>query len=534
MAPQNEQPAHKGRRRMIRAANYYARESPMNFWSADFSGIDEDFERILKDGFNTAFLCVPWSEFQPMLNPVGYNDCAWERMEWILDKAAAHGLGIIFRVSYGIDCFPAPQYPYRIIHIFELPEVYDAWLLYIEKLYKTVSRYGAFRSAFISWEDFYPFCIWWSPQSRRSLQASQTSGYQNFLADRYSLKDVSAAYGCDFHDWKEVPLPSTKMEPFRFLLEFFDDFFVNRLLKPAQERFPGLSQEIRVDADPVFNRDGTADWFHHDQSYYRADTAEILSAYYGVATGQKNNSDFISAAEGRAAMEHTLKRLYAACGGPVFLGQFIYEHNSSGCEHYTRINPPELGCFIETSAELLEKYTAGYGVWTYRDCAGNVIFNPSFVLGLTAWQGSDGVKVESHGERAWCVIPAGGSLRLQKPPRVPPLMLDPKSVTVAFKCSSLQGQARVALSIGTRVIGEWKVAAGEQLLSSTFDATELLPDSLGLLFQSFENDVMITDCRLYSLTLKGLIYNMDGSPGIVAPHIRRLNALLDKGGSCHE
>ena len=58
---------------------------------------------IARDGFNNIILVVPWREFQPGMSPCTYNQYAWDKLDRVMDAAAARGLSVMLRVGYTWD-----------------------------------------------------------------------------------------------------------------------------------------------------------------------------------------------------------------------------------------------------------------------------------------------------------------------------------------------------------------------------------------------------------------------------------------------
>ena len=65
--------------------------------------MDQELARIAQDGFNNIILVVPWREFQPGMTPCTYNQYAWDKLDRVMDAAAAQGLSVMLRVGYTWD-----------------------------------------------------------------------------------------------------------------------------------------------------------------------------------------------------------------------------------------------------------------------------------------------------------------------------------------------------------------------------------------------------------------------------------------------
>src|SRR5699024_11096258 len=92
-------------------------------------------------------------------------------------------------------------------------------------------------------------------------------------------------------------------------------------------------------------------------------------------------------------MPGVLDRLFSFSGGkPIYLDQLLFTDNTPGFEENPRLAEAEEAEFLRSAAPVLEEYTMGYGIWTYRDYCNNKLYNSQFALGTKGWETS-GVRV---------------------------------------------------------------------------------------------------------------------------------------------
>ena len=87
----------------LKSATYYSDDWVINFWNSESGNMDQELARIAQDGFNNIILVVPWREFQPGMTPCTYNQYAWDKLDRVMDAAAAQGLSVMLRVGYTWD-----------------------------------------------------------------------------------------------------------------------------------------------------------------------------------------------------------------------------------------------------------------------------------------------------------------------------------------------------------------------------------------------------------------------------------------------
>lgn len=67
--------------------------------------MDAELAQIAEDGFNSIILVIPWREFQPGTNPIAYNTYPWDKLDRVMEVAAAQNLSVMLRVGYTWDYY---------------------------------------------------------------------------------------------------------------------------------------------------------------------------------------------------------------------------------------------------------------------------------------------------------------------------------------------------------------------------------------------------------------------------------------------
>lgn len=515
----------ENRDQYLTAVNYYGSAWVINFWNSDFSSTDQNMERIKKDGFNTIILIIPWREFQPGISPPKYNDVAFGRLNYIIEKAGLHNLNVILRISYPWDFYPDDQLTIdqRLIDLNWDQDIYNAWLDYVHKIYTNVKDYENVKLAFISWEDF------WLPVdqavnlqklSERIKLAKQT-GFSDYLSSKYDLDSLSNIYGYKINSSESIPTPLRKSPAFVLFLEFYDQQIIQKFLKPAQTQYPNLSMEIRVDKDPIYYPNGTIGWYSHS-STYNFTGSNYTTIYYSASMGAKNNYDFQTANKALSLMNYTLYHVKNYTGdNKIFVDQFIWYDNTQGFESNTKIFYNETASFLQGACKYLKNYTNGYGVWTYQDYAFNIIYNPTFSLGTSGWQVNGITRLEQNGIN----LENGASVtQLISKTRFPDFFLNPTGI-VSFHARAQTPTADLSIELeGSEFIQHIEN-------DSTYHFQTPIADmkNLNIVFRNLNGSVTISDVKLYNFVQQGDVYDKDSQPKSSLEPIRQLNqCLLDK------
>ena len=175
---------------------------------------------------------MPWREFQPSMEPVRYEEYAFDNLNRVMDAAGRHGLDVMFRVGYTWD-YSKPEGQDGILERYRRL-LYDdtaraAWRDYVSTLYQTAAVYPNFAGGFLTWEDFWNFVESAGSYGRGkdSREMAEKIGYSSYVAERYSWDEINALYGADFGAAEDIYLPSQDSPAFRLFFEFYDTFPVS-------------------------------------------------------------------------------------------------------------------------------------------------------------------------------------------------------------------------------------------------------------------------------------------------------------------
>lgn len=515
----------------IRAVHYFGHSSPLTFWNClETDHIEPDFQRIKQDGFNTIILAVPWGEFQPEIHPIKYNNRALALLVDIIKIANKVDLDVILRVGYfwdfDPDVHPTPAQRYE--RIFYDDQVFQAWISFLEKIQQMVGGNANVLFSFITWEDFYNFLDTSQMSPERRLDLAQKSGFQSFLAERYSLEDIKKLYRKDFDSFTAVPLPERKQEAYELLLDYWDWFLVKTLFTSSKTALAKLSMEVRIDYDPIYGADGSVTWHSHDKTYDLPDS-EYVTIYYNPSFGQANKGEEISADEAFTGLRRILAEIHnKSPGKKIFIDQLNFIDNTPGFEHNAAIAPDELDMFMGMIVPLLIKYTNGYSLWPYRDYAESVVYNASFEDGLKGWDVQGNAKLVT--ERGDHRLSLGGGASITQ--YIPGYRLSAchfgqsTPVTLRIHIASL---TEASLRITTD-----KDHTDYKLVKSSSSARYIevcLPPfgkEVYLSIQALDGDVIIDDISLYSHVQKISLYDLDDNKSSNLMLIRNFNDALQK------
>ena len=386
----------------LKSVTYVSDAWVINFWNTESEHMDEELAQIAADGFNSIILVIPWREFQPGTDPVSYNQYAFDKLDRVMRAAEEHALWVELRVSYTWDYYGEEESRLRFRELLGDRELEAAWLDYVEKLYLTASAYPNFHGGFITWEDFWNYMedSTHFGTGQESRDEAGRIGFADYLERYYTLEEVMEYYKPvkPFTSFQDVYMPQKTSPAYKLLFEFYDDYLI-RLLHAAQQVFPNLSMEVRLDVDPVSGKDGGTVGAHHFRTF-PCGNAAYTSLMYSVAMGQENKGEKISAAAALAAMDSQLNVVKMYNGGkPIYIEQLLYTDSTEEFSYNAQLEESEVGLFITLLPDILRKYTNGYGVWSYWNYTNNPLYNSQFALGGSGWETSRAEVVERDGSR---------------------------------------------------------------------------------------------------------------------------------------
>jgi hypothetical protein len=512
----------------ILAVHYWGGGYPKTFWnSMDRGAVERDFARIRSDGFNAIVLAVSWPEFQPRLTPAPvFDERSFALLQELIRKARAHDLDVILRVGFIWSLRPDAELPNaeRVDAAFVDDAVRDAWLAFIGEVCRRVCGEPNLRFGFLSWEDLLPFNL--ASSAPNTAHSGFRRQFIDYLRRHFALADLDARLGRHVADWDAVTVPDRRSAGYPLVFDYWDDALINRFWLPARQRFPRLSFEVRVDKDPVWNGDAVT-WHGHD-TLFAVPSVDPVALYYSVAWGMRNEGDEVDAGPALAALDRLLASASRHTGAaPLFIDQFNFSDNTPEFSRNTRLRESQMDAMLAGSAGLMAKYRAGYALWSDHDYAANVLYNPSFQIGLEGWAVTTGVASERDGGgRLEARLGRGTSIAQT----IDSINREPGFLRGATGTLCVRGRSVAMVDATLHVSGLPGLPAEIRLPP---DGAERCLD-VGLVsryrleFSAPDGALAIADIKLYTHLQQSRMYHTDGSAGPQLAAIRALNSDLAK------
>lgn len=507
----------------LKSAHYFGDGWAVNFWNCELDRINQQLDRIAADGFNSIILVLPWREFQPEIRGGQLNDYAADQLRLVLEKAGERNLGVMLRMGYTWDYYEADSVLPRYYSLMGDPAYEDAWLSYLDQVYRIASAYDCFLGGFLCWEDFWNYTYTAKALGAEKLGAEEGAfiGYHRYLEERYPLEQVNEWYGENFTDYSQVWFPSQESPALKLFFDFYDDY-LNRLLAESQNVFPNLSMEVRLDADLAADRKGNSYYYGHEATY-GCQTADYTAVMYGIPMGFANQGERVSCEEAMAMTGTILSGLLEKNQGKdVYIDQFLYADNTPGYENNAQIREDQLNDYLERVHPILAEKTMGYGVWTYQDYGVDLLYNPQFALGLAGWETEGEVRAAKENGSMQARLEAGALIRQNIPPgRKTDTGEERIYVTGQYSCES---ETALTVTLGQEEPVTVSCKPGRNVswqldFSNTKDYT--------LTIQS-GGTVYIDNLKVYAHVQNGMLYDMDGREGGCIKSLRMLNRELGR------
>lgn len=503
----------------LKAVTYVSDAWVSNFWNTESDHMEEELAQIAADGFNCIVLAIPWREFQPTVMPVSYNRYAMDKLDQVMEAADRHGLAVEFRVGYTWDYYAEENAPHRFRRLLREPEMQAAWLDYVGQLYEAGSAHPNFHGGFITWEDFWNYLesagdFGTGGNSRRE---AKECGYQDYLEKHYTIEQLNEIYQPEtaFEDYSDVYIPRRQDYAFHLFYEFYDAF-LNKLLRESQKRFPDLSMEVRLDADPVENREGTGTMGISHYSTFPCGSSSYTSLMYSVSMG-RSFGQVLSASDAIHTMNEQLSIVKSHNGGkPIFIDQLLYMDATEGFENNARLLESHRGLFLMNLPATLRTYTNGYAVWTYRNYTNNPVYNCQFALGSRGWETKNAATGEYKGSMQMYVQP-GGSITQKIGHRIGGRTTHDNFVRFTAESSS---PVTVTVSLGSA----WKQV--EVNGSGTFEANLGPVNFYDVTFQA-DGPVYLDNIQVYNFVQDGQLRDVDGNELSCMSAMRVLNGAMN-------
>jgi len=497
------------------AAHYFGRQWPKNF-IAGFrrEHVAEDFARLRADGFDTVVLVVSWGDFQPVIDPCcGYDERAFERLQFLVERAAEQELKVMLRLGYAWFFHPdAGDVEDRQHRLMNQPEARDAFQQFLARVSRELADQPHVVLGFMSWED-----LW-----LRRMDESIRPDYLEYLATLPADPSRTDA------------LPDPVDQPVLFH-GFWDWLVIEKFYRPALPLFPRLSFEARVDREPRFEPgpDGApvvAEWIGHE-GMTRLPAGQALTIYWAPFWGAANQGEQLPAERSLQLLDALLRETSDQGRRPLFIDQFNVVDNTPGHGTNAVLRPEEIASFLHQSVCLLKaRGVVGYGLWTARDYAENSLHNPSFSHGLEAW---DLQRASGPATAALQSLPSGDfQLRLaagdRLAQRVPgrhgrlPRSGDALDDQVCVEAEVVApGRLSVQAGAGPATTLEFD-AAGRQRRCAALQP-EPVDGDLPVLLVLQEGELALREVHVFDHVQYGGLYDLQGDPGPLLEAFRRMN-----------
>jgi len=504
---------------IVKAAHYFADGWTLNMWQVvDRRRIDDDLEMIKSDGFNTIIIVVPWRGFQlDQLEPA-YDAFYMRQLRRVMAAADRRGLSVIVRVSYSHQTHPEDTLSgiTQAQRLLLDEETRQAWLHYLGRLYEICHGYRSFRQGFLCWEEFWhAFRRWqmYKPKIRKRLAIA--SGFSAYLGEQ-SVEGIS-----------EIPRPEHDDYPY---FHAFANARVREMYELAASVFPGLSMEFRVDKDRQQDN-SSAPWLSNDNY---SDLLDLRYSYWAPFMGAANEGEQLDAQQAAELFSHMLQEVSDL--GRIknhVVDQFNFLDSTPQYQGvHAEISNSEMPAFLKRAAPLLREYSAGYGVWAYRDYVQNVMYNARFLMGMRGWQLVRGKCTVLR--RGGVRLGSGGLLRQRLPARGGALQsaVDFESLTLQIDLHRRPADVNLEVRINS---GPWmRLEPGltEQSITLEYPVDRVMIVESGVVFELRNNGsaLSIYTVYFYHYLYRGGIRLEDGTPSLHHQAVVSLNRDLGEGG----
>lgn len=498
----------------VKCATYFSDACPMNFWNSEHVHMEEEFTQIMQDGFNGIILVIPWREFQPSMSPISYNERAFQMLEQVMKAAEEAGLMVYLRIGYVWDYYNTQESCLeRYRELVTDKTVRNAWLDYAKNMYQAANRHPNFAGGFITWEDFWNFTdlSFVDRTSSKGLEIAQKSGYVSYALEKYSIEQLSNLYEEPVREYR-LPFPKPGTMAMKVFYDYYDTFLME-LLEETQQVFPGLSMEVRTDADYLSSSDGQTMYYGH-QKTYEAGQASYTAMMYGIPMGFDNQGQTVSARDAAKMTETVFDKISKESSKPLFVEQFLFVDTTPGYENNVQVRPDELNQYLGMSADILKRYSMGYGIWTYQNYCDNKVYNAQFGLGDEHWRRNDKTEVVYQDANHKMLLKKGGMISQFVYDTVP--YHQPVYVEFLAECEEM---AEVSVTVGRQ---KKSVSISEnQNVTLTFHG-----DELSYVMWESDSEVCLDNIKVYTYIQDGKLYDMNGQELGSIDAVRRINRQL--------
>ncbi|MBR5267372.1 MAG: beta-galactosidase [Lachnospiraceae bacterium] len=499
----------------LKSVTYFGDEWPINYWGSEDENMSSNFAKIKEDGFNSIILVIPWREFQPENGKEEWNQTAFDKLHKVMSCAEEHGLWVTLRIGYSWDYYGPSELPSRFAGVTKKDSEDRAmWLRYSQAIYQAASAHENFHSGFITWEDFWNYVhnMGRNYTEEERITLAQECGYTEYLKAAHTLDEINQLYEKAFTSYEEIGIPDRKSPAAALFFEYYDQF-LNEFLAETQTVFPGISMEVRVDGDPIYESEGN--YYYSHRVTYPCTGAEYTALMYSVSMGQKNEYDRISAETALKSTNRTLSGLYALSGKKLYAEQLLYMDTTAEFAHNTQVLEDEVDDYIRGLAPVMQEYTMGYGLWVYRNYVNNCVYNGQFGLGFTGWgYGGNDKVLEIDGDHK-AVLAKNGTVSQKLTGRLG----HAEEIQVEFWAEPTAGAVSLEVSLGKQKKRVGVQKAGIIKLSFPWSGEYDLQIRTN-------RGVRLDDIRVYTYEQFGRIYGTHGEEQELADDFRILNSQL--------
>lgn len=497
------------------ATHYFGRQWPKNF-IAGFrrEHVAPDFARLRADGFDSVVLLVSWGDFQPgMLPCCTWDERAFERLHFLIDRADEAGLKVMLRLGYAWFFHPgAGDVGDRQHRLMNDPNVRASYQQFLQRLSRELADRPQVVLAFMSWED----------QWLRKVEESARPDYLEYLATLPADPARSA----------DLPDPVTDAALFH---GFWDWLVMEKIYRPAVPLFPGLSYEARVDREPRYEKgaDGqpvVAEWIAHE-GMTRLPPDHALTIYWAPFWGAANQGEQLTAGRSLELFDALLKETGRNGERRLFLDQFNFVDNTPGHENNAVLRPEEIPGFLHRSVCLMKaRGVAGYALWTGQDYAENPLHNPSFGYGVEGWtlertQGDAAAAVQALASGDFALDLAAGDRLGQVVPARHGRLMQAGDTLADQACVEADAAAPATLQLTAGAGAPVALAfdgSGRQRVCAAVQPVPVDGD-LPVLLRVDEGRLLLRDVQLFDHVQYGGVYDLQGNPGPLHDAVRRMN-----------
>ena len=495
--------------------HYFGRQWPKNF-IAGFrrEHVAEDFARLRADGFDSVVLLVSWGDFQPgMLPCCTWDERAFERLHFLLDRADEAGLKVMLRLGYAWFFHPgAGDVGDRQHRLVNDPEVRASYQRFLERLSGELADQPHVVLGFMSWED----------QWLRRVDETARADYLEYLATLPA--DPARGTG--------LPDPVRDAALFH---GFWDWLVISKLYTPALPLFPALSYEARVDREPRFEpgpdgQPAVVEWIAHE-GMTRLPAEQPLTIYWAPFWGAANQGEQLPAARSLELFDALLRETGRDGERPLFIDQFNFVDNTPGHELNAVLRPEEIPSFLHQSVCVMKaRGVLGYALWTGQDYAENPLHNPSFGYGMEGWTlarpngapasalqplaSGDFALALAVGDRLEQVVPG----RHGRMPRAD----DPLTDQACLEADA-DAPATLRLQAGDGAPATLAFDGSGRQRACTAIQPVAVNGDLAFSVTVATGRVLLRDVQLFDHVQYGGMYDLQGAPGPLHGAIRRMN-----------